>query len=94
MLRDLPLVELAAALAGCRALLGHDSGISHLAAALGLPTLALFGPTDPAQWAPRGPAATWLRAAGGCLAHQDPDDVIAIARSLPGQPIALAVLPT
>jgi ADP-heptose:LPS heptosyltransferase len=62
LLRDLPLLELAAALTGCRALLGHDSGVSHLAAALGLPTLALFGPTDPVQWAPRGPAAAWLRA--------------------------------
>ncbi len=35
--------------------IGNDSGITHLAAALGTPTLALFGPTDPAQWAPRGP---------------------------------------
>jgi len=33
--------------------LGHDSGISHLAAACGLPCLLLFGPTDPAVWAPQ-----------------------------------------
>ena len=35
--------------------IGNDSGITHLAAAVGTPVLALFGPTDPAVWAPRGP---------------------------------------
>jgi ADP-heptose:LPS heptosyltransferase len=40
----------------CRATLyvGNDSGITHLAAALGVPVVALFGPTDPARWAPKG----------------------------------------
>ncbi|MFN2351364.1 MAG: glycosyltransferase family 9 protein [Kiritimatiellia bacterium] len=33
---------------------GNDSGISHLSAILGAPTVALFGPTDPAVWGPRG----------------------------------------
>lgn len=49
-----PLTELAAGLASCRGFVGHDSGISHLAAACGLPCLLFFGPTDPATWAPRG----------------------------------------
>ncbi|MDB6134287.1 MAG: lipopolysaccharide core biosynthesis protein [Verrucomicrobiales bacterium] len=63
----LDLISLAGHLHQCAALLGHDSGISHLAAACGVPCFLLFGPTDPAVWAP---AADWvqvLRAPGGDL---------------------------
>jgi heptosyltransferase-3 len=48
------LGELAHWLAGARVFVGNDSGITHLAAAAGAPTVALFGPTDAAVWAPRG----------------------------------------
>lgn len=48
------LVRLAAALASCSAYVGNDSGVTHLVAALGLPVVAVFGPSDPVQWAPRG----------------------------------------
>ncbi len=48
------LYELAQWLAGARLYIGNDSGITHLAAAVGVPVLALFGPTDPKVWAPRG----------------------------------------
>ncbi len=48
------LYELARWLAGARLYIGNDSGITHLAAAVGTPVLALFGPTDPSVWAPRG----------------------------------------
>lgn len=41
-------------LAAAAVFLGNDSGISHLAAACGVPVVALFGPTDPRVWAPRG----------------------------------------
>jgi ADP-heptose:LPS heptosyltransferase len=53
--RDLPLKVLAALLAQGRGFVGNDSGVTHLAAAAGARTLALFGPTDAAQWGPRGP---------------------------------------
>jgi len=49
------LYELACWLAGASLYVGNDSGITHLAAAAGAPVVALFGPTDPAVWAPRGP---------------------------------------
>lgn len=48
------LGSLARWLAGARAYAGNDSGISHLAAAVGIPVLAIFRCTDPAVWAPRG----------------------------------------
>lgn len=58
---NLPLCTLAALLSKARFFIGHDSGISHLAAATGIPCLILFGPTDPAIWAPRNPLAKVLR---------------------------------
>jgi heptosyltransferase III len=48
------LSTIAGVLAGARLFVGHDSGLTHLAAALGVPTVAIFGPTDPMQWAPLG----------------------------------------
>jgi hypothetical protein len=48
------LYELAQWLAQARLYVGNDSGITHLAAAVGTPVVAVFGPTDPAVWAPRG----------------------------------------
>ncbi len=51
---DWPLSRVAALLSLARAAVGNDSGPTHLAAAVGCPTVALFGPTDPAVWAPLG----------------------------------------
>jgi ADP-heptose:LPS heptosyltransferase len=50
------LSELAARLAGCRAYLGNDSGVSHLAGLCGARSVVLFGPTDPSVWQPLGPS--------------------------------------
>jgi heptosyltransferase-3 len=49
------LYDLACWLAKGRLYVGNDSGITHVAAAVGTPVLAIFGPTDPEVWAPRGP---------------------------------------
>ena len=48
------LWDLACWLSSARAYVGNDSGITHLAAAAGTPVVAIFGPTDPGLWAPRG----------------------------------------
>lgn len=53
--RDWPLPRIAALFGLARAAVGNDSGPTHLAAATGCPTVAVFGPTDPAAWAPVGP---------------------------------------
>lgn len=58
---SLPLAQLVDRLGDCRLFIGHDSGISHLAAACSVPSLLLFGPTDPAMWAPPAPRNTVIR---------------------------------
>lgn len=58
---NLPLPHLAALLENAQ-FIGHDSGISHIAAAVGARCLLLFGPTDPAVWAPANENVTVLRA--------------------------------
>jgi ADP-heptose:LPS heptosyltransferase len=56
------LYELAERLGRARLYLGNDSGVTHLAGAMGIPTLALFGPSDDRQWRPVGPGVRVVRA--------------------------------
>lgn len=63
--QSLPLAELAEVLSSCEAFVGHDSGISHLAAALGARTVVLWGDTVEAVWRPLGDHVTILRAPQG-----------------------------
>jgi heptosyltransferase-3 len=64
--KDLPLPRLAAILEGS-IFIGHDSGISHLAAAAGANCILLFGPTDPDVWAPKNENVRVLRPPSGKL---------------------------
>ncbi|MFZ2447040.1 MAG: glycosyltransferase family 9 protein [Syntrophobacteraceae bacterium] len=57
----LSLVRLAAVLSRCGLYIGSDSGVSHLAAAVGTPTVVIFGPTDPDVWAPRAETVRVVR---------------------------------
>lgn len=52
--KGLSLIQLASIIECCKLFIGNDSGISHMASALGVPTIAIFGPTDPKVWSPRG----------------------------------------
>jgi ADP-heptose:LPS heptosyltransferase len=61
-----PLPEIAAILKRCSVFVGNDSGITHLAAASGAPVIALFGPTDPRVWGPRGKDVTILGGGAAC----------------------------
>jgi heptosyltransferase-3 len=56
--KNWPLLPTAALIAQATVFVGHDSGLTHLAAALGRPTVAIFGPTDPEIWGPRGQHVT------------------------------------
>lgn len=58
------LTQTAAMLARCCLYIGNDSGLMHLAAATGIPTLGLFGPSRPSEYAPTGPLSTWVAAKG------------------------------
>jgi heptosyltransferase III len=65
LLANVPLARVARVLSRCRLYLGNDSGLTHLAAAVGRPeVLVLFGPTDPRVWAPLGPQVHVLTAPG------------------------------
>ncbi|MEQ8584829.1 MAG: glycosyltransferase family 9 protein [Thalassobaculaceae bacterium] len=69
-----PLMTLAAAFARCDLVVANDSGLMHLAAAAGAPTLGLFGPSREAHYAPAGPKTAWVRAvesADALLARSD-----------------------
>jgi len=55
--------------------IGHDSGISHLAAAAGANCILLFGPTDPNVWAPQNNNVRILRPPTGRLSDLKIEDV-------------------
>lgn len=52
----------------CRCFVGNDSGLAHLAGFVGVPTVAIFGPSSPRRWAPVGRAVKVLRGAPDCPA--------------------------
>jgi heptosyltransferase-2 len=63
--QSLPLADLAHRLASCRAFIGHDSGISHLAAAVGLSGVVLWGDTVEEIWRPPSEKVVVLRHSEG-----------------------------
>jgi heptosyltransferase-3 len=81
-----PLEELVTHFSHCRLFLGHDSGVSHLAAACGAPCVLLFGPTDPAVWAPPSPRVKVIGPVGdlNSLAVSGVRQAVAAALADPG----------
>ena len=59
--QSLPLAELAKQLQSCAGFVGHDSGITHLTAALGLPCIVLWADSLEEIWRPQGEKLTILR---------------------------------
>ena len=59
--RPADYVALMDVLLGASRFIGNDSGPTHLAGILGVPTVAVFGPTDPAVWRPLGPSVRVVR---------------------------------
>ena len=81
VLRSAPLPEVATRLAGCAGFIGHDSGITHLAAALGLPGLALWGGTNATVWGPRSERFALVTAPNGRLDELLVETVVAELRA-------------
>lgn len=63
---DLGLDDYAALLARCNLLVSADTGVAHLATLLGVPQVALFGPTDPRRWTPLGGQAAVIQSPDLC----------------------------
>lgn len=78
----LSLTSLCHLLAGSRLYLGHDTGISHLAAACGLPCRLIFGPASPSIWIPPAPNVAVFRTAN--LSALAPVEFLAWLRSTSG----------
>ena len=74
-IESMKLNLLAAVISHCDAFIGNDSGIAHLAAALGIRSVVLFGPTQPQHWAPLGRHVTVLQNADFSLAKITAEDV-------------------
>jgi len=86
------LGELIALARRARLFIGGDSGPMHLAAALGVPVVALFGPTDPARNGPYGRRSIVLRHAASITSykhHDRPDEAL---QSIPAEEVVRAAL--
>jgi len=96
---DLTLSQVAAVINRSTVYLGNDSGITHMASTIGVPTVALFGPSNPRQWAPRGRRVTVISRQvhcspcsnstmkscphRACLSELSAEEVIDVMRKLP-----------
>ena len=79
-----PLTELAMRLARCDAFVGHDSGITHLAAAVGLRGIALWGETNADIWRPRSNSFELVRGERGLASLNASTVFSALSRLMPG----------
>ncbi|HEY8460979.1 MAG TPA: lipopolysaccharide heptosyltransferase II [Blastocatellia bacterium] len=81
--------ELIGALDSCDLIVSNDTGPAHIAAALGRPTLTVFGPTNEFETAPRGPRAESIRAEGvecaRCMLRDCPIDHRCMTRVAPSE---------
>lgn len=76
------LLEAAAALKHCAAFVGNDSGLGHMAAAMGIPTLTVFGPGRPQRYRPWGPRSACVVSDTETIADLQVDTVAEHLRAL------------
>lgn len=78
---NLPLPQLAALIERCALFVGHDSGVSHIAAAVGTRCVLLFGPTHPDVWAPANTSVQVIRPATANLTDITVEQVLDAIRA-------------
>jgi ADP-heptose:LPS heptosyltransferase len=76
-----PLGETLGLLAAADLVLCNDTGMSHVAAAVGVPTVVVFGPTDPARWRPPGAHVHAVCSATGSILDVEVSAVLQAARA-------------
>jgi len=76
------LLQAAAVLARMQIFVGNDSGLGHLAAACGIPTVTVFGPGDPQRYHPWHPQARWVQSTTGRIEDVSVDAVLEQIRAL------------
>ncbi|MGA2914878.1 MAG: glycosyltransferase family 9 protein [Sedimentisphaerales bacterium] len=80
VLCELSLTETFQTISCANCFIGNDSGITHLAATAGIPTIACFGPTDPAKYGPVGPQITAFKFEASDFNAPSPDKTEEIAK--------------
>lgn len=83
------LRQLAAILAHCDIFVCNDTGVMHLAAAVGTPLVAVFGPTDPLEWKPLGKKFVAVRSQTQRCANVTPQQVLQAVQSLLGKKLVI-----
>ncbi len=76
------LVEAAALIRGASRYLGNDSGVSHLAAMCGTPSVVLFGPTAPKVWRPWGERVLVIASSDGSMEGIGVEEVVRAVKSV------------
>lgn len=82
LVAGLQIRKVASILAKVNLVISNDTGIMHVAAAVGVPVLSLFGPTDPRQWAPTGEQNRYIQGRDGRIETITVQEVLTEARSM------------
>jgi ADP-heptose:LPS heptosyltransferase len=87
LVENRPVRDVAAILRRARLVVSNDTGIMHVAGAVGTPVLSLFGPTDARQWAPLNRGSRYIQAGGEEIAEIGVDRVLDEALSMLHEPL-------
>jgi ADP-heptose:LPS heptosyltransferase len=82
LIENQPIREVASAIRFADLVVSNDTGLMHVAAAVGTPVLSLFGPTDPGEWAPTGKNHRYIRGEDQDIGKIPFDAVLQIAHEM------------